>query len=313
MNRAWILLTVISVLTVLLMACEEPTPTSTSSPTPTATPLPTTTPTPAPERPSASFSVDAESGIAPLLVEFKSTSQGPITSLEWGFGDGSSSTAQSPTHRYTVAGSYTVWLTVEGPGGTDTSVMPNLIAVQPGTPVILEVSPPIATMAVQEVVQFTAVAHDEFDNAVPGLVRWSMTADGGSIDPTGRFNTGTVAGIFVDTILASLQTEVGELVASASVIVDPGPVSSLVVAPAAVTLDIGTTQSFSFTALDEFGNEASGATASWSVAPDIGTIDSSGVLTAGTRAGEFPGALQLRVVEGDLTPKLVSLASRVQP
>lgn len=54
-------------------------------------------------------------GKAPLVVEFTDISQAEdteITSWDWDFGDGQSSTQQSPTHVYTVPGLYTVRLTV---------------------------------------------------------------------------------------------------------------------------------------------------------------------------------------------------------
>ena len=85
------------------------TPTPTASPTPTATPTPPpiATPTPKPTpipRPVASFSLDVSSENAPVTVQFTDKSEGSVTSVEWDFGDGSSSTARSPRHRYTVAG-----------------------------------------------------------------------------------------------------------------------------------------------------------------------------------------------------------------
>ena len=75
--------------------------------------------------PSATFSVDIESGLAPLTVNFSNASDGSITSKEWDFGDGTTSTEESPSHRYTIAGTHTVQLTVAGPDGTDTTQMAN--------------------------------------------------------------------------------------------------------------------------------------------------------------------------------------------
>ena len=189
---------------VALAPTPEPTPppTPTSSPTPSPTPASSPTPTPAP--PSASFSVDWESGTAPLLVEFKSTSQGPVTSVEWDFGDGSTSTDQFPSHRYTITGSYTIKLTVRGPGGTDARVRPGFITVQPGPPVSLEISPVSATLAVHEEVQFAGVARDEFGNVVLSELTWHIVGGGGSITDNGRFTADTVAGTFTDTLVASL-------------------------------------------------------------------------------------------------------------
>ena len=216
----------------------------------------------------------------------------------WDFGDGTTSTDQSPNHRYTIAGTYNVELTVSGPGGTDTTVMSDLIAIEPGPPVHIEISPTMATLAVQEGTQFTAVARDEFGNVVPSTFAWAMDGEGGSITVDGLFTADTVAGIFAHAIVALLQRESGELVGSASVAVEPGPLSRVVVEPAKVTLEIGGTQSFSLKAFDAFDNETTDIIVTWTVPPDVGAIDTDGMLTAGTKAGPFPAAVRLEAVEG---------------
>src|SRR5207244_945940 len=65
--------------------------------------------------PTADFTANPTSGNAPCAVQFTDKSSGSITSWDWNFGDGSShSSAQSPSHTYNTAGSYTVTLTVSG-------------------------------------------------------------------------------------------------------------------------------------------------------------------------------------------------------
>ena len=49
---------------------------------------------------------------APLNVYFTDVSTGPVTSWQWNFGDGATSTARNPTHTYTSAGTFTITLTV---------------------------------------------------------------------------------------------------------------------------------------------------------------------------------------------------------
>ncbi len=67
--------------------------------------------------PKARFTVsDSFSTCPPLLVHFAHQSS-DYTSLSWSFGDGTSSTLDSPSHFYTMAGTYTATLTVKGPGG----------------------------------------------------------------------------------------------------------------------------------------------------------------------------------------------------
>ncbi len=63
---------------------------------------------------SASASAVPTSGAAPLSVVFTGSASGGTTpyAYAWTFGDGTTSTAQDPTHTYTVAGQYTATLTV---------------------------------------------------------------------------------------------------------------------------------------------------------------------------------------------------------
>src|SRR5690606_7342737 len=68
--------------------------------------------------PVAAFTQDKVSGSSPLTVKFTNQSSGNITSYKWDFGDGGTSTEQSPSHEFTAVGTYNVILTVTGPGGT---------------------------------------------------------------------------------------------------------------------------------------------------------------------------------------------------
>ena len=72
------------------------------------------TPTSSIPRPIAAFSVDRNTGEAPLVVRFTNRSSGQISGYGWNFGDGSSSAEASPVHEFRNAGEYEVKLTVVG-------------------------------------------------------------------------------------------------------------------------------------------------------------------------------------------------------
>ena len=67
--------------------------------------------------PVANFSMsDSASTCPPLIVQFTNTSSNQST-YNWDFGDGTFSSAASPSHFYNVAGTYFAKLTITGPGG----------------------------------------------------------------------------------------------------------------------------------------------------------------------------------------------------
>lgn len=97
---------------------------------PPATPVPTA-PT-VPKTITADFTVTKTTGTAPLAVTFRSASTGTIARYSWSFGDGTTSTALNPRHRYRVAGTYSVSLRVIAPDGSQAgTTKANLITVKP--------------------------------------------------------------------------------------------------------------------------------------------------------------------------------------
>jgi T5SS/PEP-CTERM-associated repeat protein len=79
--------------------------------------------------PVAALTASPTNGAASLLVNFTDASTGTITDHSWNFGDGNTSTLTSPSHTYSTAGVYSVALTVSGPGGSNTLLLANYIAV----------------------------------------------------------------------------------------------------------------------------------------------------------------------------------------
>ncbi len=85
------------------------------------------------QTPDAAFEATPTSGEAPLAVSFFNISSGAVTSSQWAFGDGGTSTAMNPTHVYTQPGVYSVTLTVTGPAGSDTVTNTAYVQVDPTT------------------------------------------------------------------------------------------------------------------------------------------------------------------------------------
>ena len=85
--------------------------------------------------PVADFSGSPRAGAAPMMVQFTDLSTGTVTGWSWDFGDGNGSTAPAPSHSYANPGSYTVSLTVSGPGGSDTETKPGYVTVTGSNPI----------------------------------------------------------------------------------------------------------------------------------------------------------------------------------
>ena len=82
----------------------------------------------------AGFTAAPRAGYGTLEVRFTDTTTGDPASWHWEFGDGSTSTAQHPSHFYSAPGSYTVVLTVANTAaGTKTATKTGYITVLPLT------------------------------------------------------------------------------------------------------------------------------------------------------------------------------------
>ena len=74
------------------------------------------------QAPNASFVQDINSACIPLTVSFTNTSSN-ATSYYWDFGNGNTSTLQSPSNVYLNAGIYDVKLIVTNSGGVSDSII----------------------------------------------------------------------------------------------------------------------------------------------------------------------------------------------
>lgn len=79
--------------------------------------------------PIANFLGSPQEGVGPLLVQFTNLSSGTWDSIYWDFGDGSSSTAENPSHTYQNAGVYTVALHLQMTEGSDEEIKYDYIAI----------------------------------------------------------------------------------------------------------------------------------------------------------------------------------------
>ncbi|HEY5491878.1 MAG TPA: hypothetical protein VIK25_11870, partial [Gemmatimonadaceae bacterium] len=161
------------------------------------------------------------------------------------------------------------------------------ITVIPGPLATITVVPTPVTLAVLGTQQFIAVGKDASGNIVTFTPTWSVVAGGGAITQTGIFTAGATAGTFPNTVQASNGTINGV----ATVIVTPGPLTSIVVTPNPATLPAGQSVQFTAVGKDAGGNVLS-FTPVWTVVAGGGTINSMGLFVAGGTLGTFANTVK---------------------
>ena len=174
--------------------------------------------------------------------------------------------------------------------------------------------PPIVEVAAGVARQIESAATDQYGNPLDEVeVMWTTAnADAGSISPAGLLAAGGVAGIFPSAIEASATQGDRTRSLTASVTITPGPLDQVIVAPNRA--DIGTRMNQQFVAVgaDQLGNRISGLTFSWSVEKGGGTIDASGLFTAGAEPGLYRKTVKAVATHEDITRSSTAIVA-VEP
>ncbi|HET6762575.1 MAG TPA: hypothetical protein VFH27_02860, partial [Longimicrobiaceae bacterium] len=158
------------------------------------------------------------------------------------------------------------------------------VVVTGGALASISVTPNPTTVGTGASRQFTATGRDANGNVVPiPNLAWSVVAGGGTIDAAGLFTAGGTAGTFGNTVRASSGGIFGE----ATVTVTPGPLSSITVTPDPTTVAAGATRQFTAVGHDANGNVVATPGLAWTVVAGGGTINGSGLFTAGGTAGTY--------------------------
>ncbi|MCC6335221.1 MAG: right-handed parallel beta-helix repeat-containing protein, partial [Myxococcales bacterium] len=181
----------------------------------------------------------------------------------------------------TMTGAATVQATIGGVNGTAT------VTVTPGAVAMVTVTPTTVTLAPGGTATFTAAGRDAFGNPVTGAVTWSALAAAGTITQGGVLTAGSSPGNYPASVTATM----GTASATASVVIQTGALSQLLVMPAAATLAAGSTVAFSASGRDANGNPVA-VTPTWSVVNGGGTINSAGTFTAGQVSGSFANTVK---------------------
>jgi glucose/arabinose dehydrogenase len=122
--------------------------------------------------PVAQAAANRTSGQAPLRVRFSSAgtsdADGDALTYSWDFGDGGTSTAANPTHRYRTNGTYTATLTAEDATGRTGSASVRIVVGNTAPQVVLELPKDGQLFS--------------FGDAIPFKVRVTDPEDGAAVD-----------------------------------------------------------------------------------------------------------------------------------
>jgi PKD repeat protein len=230
--------------------------------------------------PVANFAGSPISGPVPLTVAFSNLSL-VATNYSWDFGDGNTSTLTNPTNTYALAGSYTVALSVNGPGGSNYLNRPAYILVT-NVPPSISPQPVGATVAQGTPVTFTTGA----TGTVPLSFQW-------------RFGGSNISGATLTSLsIPSPQcgdagnydvvvTNVGGSITSSVAVLSVETMPGIATQPTNLTILVGQTASFSVVASNscgggfiyqwtEQGTNIPGATASVFNRPNAQVPDAAG-------------------------------------
>ncbi len=147
--------------------------------------------------PQADFSVTPTSGTAPLTVYFTDASTETATAWLWQFGDGATSTEQSPSHVYDSAGVYDVTLTASNAAGSGAPLtMAGCVTVT--------VAPPVAGFGV-DVQSGTVPLRVQFrDGSTGDPTSWLWEfGDGETSEEQGPSHTYAAVGVYTVKLTAS--------------------------------------------------------------------------------------------------------------
>ncbi len=153
--------------------------------------------------PLADFTANPTSGNASLNVTFNNLTVGAVTSWLWTFGDGATSTQQSPTHIYTSKGVYTVSLQAINGAGSSTKTRTDYINVYNAAVANFSATPTNGIAPLQ--VNFTNTSTGDYSSTT-----WAFGDGGTSAEPNPShtyINPGTYTVSLSISGLGGLDTE----------------------------------------------------------------------------------------------------------
>ncbi len=180
------------------------------------------------------------------------------------------------------------------------------VTVSPGPLDRIALSPLVATVTAGGTLEFNATALDRFGNMISGLnLTWSASTGLGTVSTAGVLTAATTVASGTVTV------SVGNISASAQVSIAPGPLSAIVITPSEVNVDTGGGQALVAQGVDQYGNEISGVSFTWTTT--IGTVTPlDGGQAATFTAGEDTGTGTITASSGGVSESVTVTITQAQ-
>ena len=177
-----------------------------------------------------------------------------------------------------------------------------------------QISPSQVIMDQGETKQFSATSYDQYGNPINSGVSYTwnvVNPTAGSISATGLFTSGSTAGQYDDAVklTARLGASVKYAYADVTVSANGGGgttntiLTTVAMTPSTIIVDKNETKQFNAKSYDQFGDLiTSGVSYTWSMAnATAGSVNSSGLFTSGSSAGQFNNSVKLTASLGAST------------
>ena len=252
-----------------------------------------------PSTPTPEFTAAPTEGRAPLDVQFTDdASLNTPTGWQWDFGDGDTSTGQSPSHRYEQAGTFDPSLTASNEAGSGSAQKRGLITIRPGDLESVEVEETVSVVA-GKTLQLPVAPMDAFGNLIEDAqVTWSVTA-GGTTDAAGLLTAGAKAGEFTSAVKVTVERDGVTLTDQFTIIVLPDEFADVAFAGDNLAAVADERVELTATAVDQYGNEVPDATYEWEVDDDAGDLSSDARFTPTKEADTYTDGVSVTVTVGD--------------
>ncbi len=220
----------------------------------------------------------------------------PIPDLSYTFGSDKGPgqvTSDGGLTAGTKAGVYPNGVTVDATQGLATRTASAAVTLRPGPLDSVKLEPTAATGEVGKEQKFTATAFDRYDNPIPGLTYSFRSQEGaGKVEQNGEYTAGLKAGSYPQGITVEASQGSVTRTATAGLTLRHGPLDRVLLTPTTAILDIDKTAQFKAEAVDQYRNPIPDAKITWQLAGQIGTLDDTGLLRTGTKAGRFGQAVK---------------------